>query len=139
MKARFSIAAAIAIAATFDCSAAPIRRCFTANLGVSYQEDPCTPGNDAGELELSNFPQVNAAARERLMQREAALDRRLEAERERLSREEMTRISARAQVAAAQAAAVPAFEPAYYAAGWPIVRARAPFGGPRNRPRVLLR
>jgi AraC-like DNA-binding protein len=139
LKSGFSIAAAIAVAATFDCSATTVHRCFTANLGVSYQEAPCEPGNDAGELDLSNFPEVNAAARDRLLQREAALDRRLEAERERLSREAMTRIAARAQFAAAEASAAPAAEPAYYAAGWPMVRARAPFGGQRIRPRVLQR
>ena len=139
MKSGFLIAAAIAVAATCDCNATPVHRCFTSNLGVSYQEAPCEPGNDAGELDLANFPDVNAAARDRLLQREAALDQRLEAQRERLSREEMTRIAAQAQVAAAQASAPPAVEPAYYAAGWPIIRAGAPFGGPRIHPRVLLR
>jgi hypothetical protein len=137
MKARYLVAA-IAVA-TFDCTAAPIYRCFTPNLGVSYQETPCAPEHDAGELALSNFPAVNAAERERILQREAALDRRLEAERERLSREEMTRISARAQVAAAQAAQPPAVEPAYYGGGWPVIAARLPFAGRRHPPRVLLR
>jgi hypothetical protein len=131
MKAGFLVAAALAAAATFDCNAGPVYRCFTSNLGVSYQEAACTPGNDAGELDLSNFPAVNAAERERVLQREAALDRRLEAQRERLSREEMTRISARAQVAAARAAAAAPAEPVYFTGGWPTLRARAPL-----RPRV---
>jgi hypothetical protein len=121
MKARFFIAAAIAVAATFDCNAAPIYRCFTSNLGVSYQETPCTVDNYAGEFNFSDFPEVNAAARERLLQREAALDNRLEAQRERLSREEMTRISARAQVAAA------------------MFMTRMPFNARRPYPRTLLR
>jgi hypothetical protein len=139
MKARYFVAAAIAIA-TFDCNAAPIYRCFTSNLGVSYQETPCTPDNDAGALDLSNFPAVNAAERERIFQREAALDRRLEAERERLSREEMTRISARAQVAAAEAAYAPAVEPVYYTGGRPILAGRMAFAGRRHHPpRVLQR
>jgi hypothetical protein len=86
----------------------------------------------------SSFPEVDTAARERLLERETALDRRLEAQRERLSREEMTRISTRAQVAVAQAAA-PAVEPAYIVAGWPIVMARPPFGARRIHPRGLLR
>jgi hypothetical protein len=137
VKVGFFIAAAIAVLATLDCNATPVHRCFTANLGVSYQEAACEPGNDAGELDLANFPAVNAAERERVLQREAALDRRLDAERERLSREEMTRISARAQVAAARAAAAAPAEPAYYTGGWPILRTRPPV---RSRvPYALLR
>jgi hypothetical protein len=137
MKAGFFIAATIAAAALLDCNAAPIHRCFTSNLGVSYQEEPCAAGNDAGEFDFANFPDINAAERDRLLQREAALDRRLEAQRDRLSQEEMTRISARAQVAAAQAVAVAPVEPPYYG-GWQIARNRAPHGRMRV-PYALVR
>jgi hypothetical protein len=135
MKAGFFIAAAIAAAATLDCHAAPIHRCFTSNLGVSYQEAACTPGNDAGEFDFSNFPEINTVARDRLLQREAALDHRLEAQRDRLSQEEMTRISARAQVAAAKAAAL--VDPGYYGGGR-ILRTRGAYGRPRV-PYALVR
>lgn len=138
MKVGLFAVAAFAFASAHDCAAAEIFRCSTPNGSLSYQELACAPNNDVGKVDVpSIFPDIDVAARERLLQREAALDQRLEAERERLSREEMTRIWARAQVAAAQAAAAPAIEPGY-ATGWPILMTRMPFAR-RIHPRALPR
>jgi hypothetical protein len=139
MGIRLLAVAALVVAPSLAWAAPEIFRCSTPSGSISYQELPCAPNNDAGKVDVpSIFPEIDLAARERLLQREAALDHRLEAERERLSREEMTRISARAQVAAAQAAAAPAVEPVY-AAGWPILMTRMPFNARRIHPRTLLR
>jgi hypothetical protein len=116
MKARIFFAA-VALAPFMQCAAADIYRCATPGGGISYQELPCHGVGAKTDLP-TNFPEVNIAARETLLQREAALERRLEAQRERLSREEMTRITARAQVAAAEATVRPVAEPVYLA-GWP--------------------
>jgi hypothetical protein len=141
MKARHLAIAALAFGRAFECAGAEIFRCSTPNGSISYQEIPCAPNSDAGKVDVpSIFPDIDIAARERLLQREAALDHRLEAQRERLSREEMARISARAQVAAARALSAPASEPVYvYAAGWPIPMTRTPFSARRIHPHLLLR
>jgi hypothetical protein len=131
------VIAAVAIAPALDGAATEIYRCTTPGGGVSYQEQPCS--RDGVKLDLpTTFPEVDAAARELLLQREAALDRRLEAQRERLSREEMTRITARAQVAAAQAAAAPVVEPVYVF-GWPVRMMRMPLRPHRIPERSPLR
>ena len=103
-------------AAPVCASGSEVYRC-AAGGSVSYQEFPCTA--DAREVKIAlpqSFPEVNAASRGELLAREAALDKRLEAERDRLSREEIARKQAAAQVAAAQALAAPPAEPVYYAA-----------------------
>ena len=131
-------AAALGLLAATPAVAAEIFRCSTPGGSISYQQFPCAPGSEAGRIDIPTaYPDIDAAARDRLLQREAALDRRLEAERERLSREEMTRITARAQVAAAQAVA-PAPEPVY-SVGWPVVLARRPFPTHRMHRPTLLR
>ncbi len=139
MNVRTCVLAAWACAAALDATAAEIFRCSHANGRVEYQELPCAPESHAASLRVpSVYPEVNAASREELLRREAALDQRLEASRERLSREEMARIAARAQLAAAQAASAPAIEPVYVVA-WP---ARPPHGmgnARRVRPGLMLR
>jgi hypothetical protein len=124
--------------ATATCAAsAQIFRCSTPSGAMAYQQFPCDPNNDAGTVQIQSFPEIDREARDRLMQREAALDQRLEAQRERLSREEMTRVTARAQVAAAQAAAAPADVPYY--GPWPTVLTRTPFGIRHAPNRMMLR
>jgi hypothetical protein len=98
--------AGLAASACLDAGAAEIFRCSTPSGSIAYQQFPCAPNNDAGKVDVpSAYPDVDVAARDRLFQREAGVDQRLEAQRDRLSREEMTRMVARAQVAAAEAAA----------------------------------
>ena len=131
------VAATFALVPFVQCAAADIYRCASPRGAVSYQELPCH--GEGGKTDLpTNFPEVNLAARETLLQREAALERRLEAERERLSREEMTRITARAQVAAAEATARPVPEPVYIAT-WPLRGPRLPFRTHRISGGTLIR
>jgi uncharacterized protein DUF4124 len=132
---RIFLMAGLLLGLALDAGASPIYRCSDAQ-GVGYQQLPCAPGAVGDALAIAeSYPQPDTAARERLLQREAALDRRLEAQRERLSREEATRIAARAQVDAARAAAAAAQarEPAVEGGlPWVLVRGRPSHRGPRS-------
>ncbi len=71
---------------------AAIFRCTAADGAVSYQEFECPQADRARTLDVpAQYPQVDNTARDRLFAREAELDRRLEAQRERDSREAVTR------------------------------------------------
>ena len=73
---------------------AEVFRCTSAAGAVTYQEIPCAAGESLGIVDVpESYPAANVAERDRLFQREAALDQRLEAERERRSRETIARIS----------------------------------------------
>jgi len=92
-------------------AAADVYRCSHAK-GVTYQEIPC-PDSSVGERANipTIFPEPNVAERERLLEREAALYKRLEARRDREVQEAVLRDAAaerqleRERLAAAQAAA----------------------------------
>jgi hypothetical protein len=110
---------------------AEIYRCTAKGGAVTYQQIPC-PGSENGTvLDVpASYPAADAQERERLFQREAALDRRLEAERERLSRESIAR--------ALQPPLPPTVEPAEPQVIWPIAplfRAHRTFPHPRMGPR----
>ena len=71
---------------------AAIFRCTAADGSVSYQGLECPAAESARTVNVpEQYPQVDSAARERLFAREAELDRRLEAQRERDSREAVAR------------------------------------------------
>jgi hypothetical protein len=73
--ARVTIAALALAAST---ASAQIYRCTSAGGGVTYQERPCEGGEAAQPVNIpAAFPAVNSVERERLLQREAALDARL--------------------------------------------------------------
>lgn len=86
-----------------------IYRCIAYGGTVTYQQFPCPPASGEGTIALpSSYPEINRVERERLLQREAALDARLlkrleleAAERiareERASRERIARIHAEAE------------------------------------------
>jgi len=57
--------------------AGQVFRCTQAGGAVAYQELPCSPGTVETSWQTPAFPEVNTAERDRLMQREAALDARL--------------------------------------------------------------
>jgi hypothetical protein len=74
---------------------AQIYRCTSPAGAVTYQQSPCALREDAKRLDIpESFPAVDADRRARLLAREAQLDRRLEAQRERESREAMARAAA---------------------------------------------
>lgn len=100
--------------------ASEIYRCSSAG-GVTYQQVPCDEGKAGGVTPIpADFPPVNTEARERLFAREAALDKRLEAQRERWMKEAALREAReeraaleRERLAAASAAAAAAVAPQF--------------------------
>jgi hypothetical protein len=73
-------------------AAAEIYRCTAKGGAVTYQQFPCSASEGVTVLDLpASFPPVDGEARQRLFEREAALDRRLEAQRERDTREAVAR------------------------------------------------
>jgi hypothetical protein len=65
------------LALGFDASAAEIYRCTTPSGAVAFQETPCEAGASESPVRVREFPPVNTAERDRLLQREAALDARM--------------------------------------------------------------
>jgi hypothetical protein len=107
--------AALLASVVLSCGAASaqIVRCTAPNGGVTYQQTPCE-GRDGRVINVpTKYPAPNLAERDRLLAREAALERRLEAQRDRESREWMTRL---AVLASSNPPPAPA-EPQYFYAG----------------------
>lgn len=98
------IALACGLAAFAGAAHADVFRCTSPAGAVTYQEVPCAADQAVKIVDVpERYPAANVAERDRLFQREAALDRRLEAERERESREAIARMSRPAPVAAQEA------------------------------------
>jgi len=84
----------LAIALLAGAAHAEVFRCTSSSGSVSYQEMPCGADETLRVVNVpSAYPAPNVAERDRLFQREAALDQRLEMERERLSREAIVRMT----------------------------------------------
>jgi hypothetical protein len=81
--AAFAAACCLALPAS-----AAIFRCTAAGGAVSYQEIACPATDSERVVDVpAQYPSADPTERARLFEREAALDRRLEAQRERDSRE----------------------------------------------------
>jgi len=113
-------------------ASAEIFRCQTSGSAVSYQQMPCDDKALGGPANIaSEYPPVNARERERIFEQEAAMYKRLEAERDRL-----------AQLAVVRAAAQPAPQPpadesvgtVYYPVYGPLSMRRYLVRGSRGNP-----
>ena len=106
--------------------AGDIIRCVAASGAVTYQQVACPEAaREQATGIVNDYPPVNLAERERIFAREAEMYRRLEAERERLSREATlreARATTEARAREAEAAAAAVAEPYYVA--WPARPAR---------------
>ena len=131
MKARFllvllSCAAAIAHA--------QIYRCTGAKGAVSYQEIPCAAAEQGRTMDIpATFPEVNTAERNRLLQREAALEAR-QVERMRIESAErvaLAELATREREAKAQREAA---ELAAQQSGYPVFVTGPYLRGPRVHP-----
>ena len=123
---------------------AQIYRCTSATGAVAYQELPCGAAEQGGTVNIpAAFPEANVSERNRLLQREAALDARL-LERARIESAEriaQSELATREKEAKAmrEAAELAAQQPVYpaYVAG-PVYRGprvrhhQAPFLPPRR-------
>jgi hypothetical protein len=127
-----SLAAALLAAALVPAIAqAGIFRCTQPGAAPTYQELPCPPASSGEATDIPTvYPEADRANRDRLLEREADLDRRLEARRERESRESIAATQARALEAQARAAAEPA--PPAYVIGRPIRPSQRGYGAPRR-------
>jgi len=119
---------AILLLAVFAMPAqAEIFRCTAAGGAISYQEFPCAEADKSRTMDIpAAYPEVNSAERNRLMQREAALEARmLERERiesaERIARNELATREREAQAARDAAAAAQGYSPVY-GGYWPVYR-----------------
>jgi hypothetical protein len=128
-RAAFLLALAFVLAA--PAAHAEVFRCTSGSGSVTYQEIPCGGGERLQIVDLpASYPAPNTAERDRLFQREAALDQRLEARRERDAREAVARMSQPIVQAAPQ-------EPQYAWFFPPALRLRHhPRAGPRIAPFV---
>jgi len=88
--------AMLALASAFAApgASAAVFKCKAGDGSLTYQELPCGSSEQTLRSDIAaDYPAPNVAERERLLQREAALYQRLEAQRERLSAEAIARIS----------------------------------------------
>jgi hypothetical protein len=100
--------------------AAEIYRCVAKGGGVTYQELSCGAEHAESRPAIpSEYPPVNEAERSRLFAREAALDNRLEARRDRETREQLARSEREAETERVRLAAEAAAAQSQYALGYP--------------------
>ena len=72
------LAAAVLLLAANANASGKIFRCVAPGATVTYQEIPCPASADAATVPIgADFPAVNLLERDRLLQREAALDARI--------------------------------------------------------------
>jgi hypothetical protein len=137
--------AAASLAAQGVVAAQDIVRCKDARGAVTYQPAPCPDRTEESRPRIaSDFPAPNVAESQRIFEREAALDKRLEARRDREMVEQQMR-EARAEreaererlavLAAAQQQPYYVGYPAWY--GYPVRRAPQPM--PRYSGQAIFR
>ena len=125
--ARMKVPFALLVAAVALPAQAEIFRCTAAGGAVTYQEIPCGGADKIRTMDIpAVFPEVNSAERERLLQREAALEvRMLERERiesnERIARNELAVREREARAARDAAAAAQGYS-GVYGGLWPVYR-----------------
>ena len=113
---------------------AEIVRCAGADGRVTYQQIPCESGSEARVGIPSEYPAPNVAERDRLLAREAALDRRLETERDRWQQDAALRAAREErELERARIAAIEAQNSQQYAIAYPYWRPRV---APRSHSRV---
>jgi hypothetical protein len=118
-----------------------IVRCAAPDGRVTYQEVPCSEASRESRVGIrSEYPPPNQAERDRLLAREAALDRRLEAERDRWQQDAALRAAREErELERARIAALEAQVQQQYVLAYPYWR---PHASPRrthgsgHRPRV---
>ena len=146
---RALVVAATSLILAGEATGQDIARCTDARGAVTYQPAPCPASTEESRPQIPvSFPEPNRAESQRIFEREAALDRRLEARRDRELQEQQMR-EARAEreaererlalLAAAQQ------QPYYYSAypaypAWPVYNVRrAPLALPRHSGQPISR
>jgi hypothetical protein len=92
MSLRLALALAVATLAAQSAAAQDIARCKDARGAVTYQPAPCPDRTEESRPRIpASYPEPNKAESQRIFEREAALDRRLEARRDREMQEQQMR------------------------------------------------
>ena len=118
-----------------------IVRCKLPGGGVTYQHGPCLGSAEESKPRIAvDFPEPNKAESQRIFEREAALDKRLEARRDReLQEQQMREARAEREAERERAAALAAQQQPQYAIAYPLWRGYG-YGGParpvQHLPRV---
>jgi len=109
-------------------------RCTAPGGATTFQETPCGPEANERAVNMKEFPAVNTAERDRLLQREAALDARMVKRAEIDAQERIAKEArwAREAELEAERQRAKAESPHYYPA-YPV------YGGPPLRPRPNYR
>jgi hypothetical protein len=135
MAARLLPVLALALA----CGAAhanEIVRCKVPGGGVTYQYGPCLGVAEESRPRIAtHFPEPNKAESQRIFEREAALDRRLEARRDReLQEQQMREARAEREAERERLAMLAAQQQPQYAIAYPLWRGY--YGAPRPTPHL---
>lgn len=122
------------IALTAVCSAAQaneIVRCKVAGGGITYQHGPCLGSAEESRPRIAvDFPEPNKAESQRIFDREAALDKRLEARRDReLLEQQMREARAERDEERRRAEMIAAQQQPQYAIAYPLWRSGFAYGG----------
>ena len=121
-------------------AAAEIVRCAAPDGRVTYQQIPCESGTEARVGIPSEYPAPNSTERDRLLAREAALDRRLEAERERWQQDAALRAAREErELERARIAAIETQNAQQYSIAYPYWRPRAAHRGQSRIPATMTR
>ena len=113
MKAALAIIGVLVSAVPLCCDAARLFRCTSAGGAVTFQEQPCGAASDERVQDLPEYPPANLAERDRLLQREAALDARLLKRAEIDSNERIARDARRSRELELEAERARSAEPMY--------------------------
>jgi hypothetical protein len=124
MSLRMALALATACLAAQGAVAQDIVRCKDARGAVTYQPAPCPDRTEESRPRIaSDFPEPNKAESQRIFEREAALDKRLEARRDReLVEQQMREARAEREAERERAALLAAQAQPQYAIAYPLWR-----------------
>ena len=112
------------LAAGTAAAASEIVRCKVPGGAVAYQHGPCPDRAEESNPRIATaYPEPNKAESQRIFEREAALDKRLEARRDReLQEQQMREARAEREAERERAAALAAQQQQQYAIAYPLWR-----------------
>ena len=135
MSLRLALAVAACLAAQ-GVGAQDIVRCKDARGAVTYQPAPCPDRTEESRPRIAtDFPEPNKAESRRVFEREAALDKRLEARRDRELQEQQMREARAEREAERQRLEQIAAQQQQYAVGYPLWRGYGPARPVQHVPR----
>ena len=127
----------LALAAGTGAWANEIVRCRVPGGGVTYQHGPCPESAQESITRIATaYPEPNRAETQRIFEREAALDKRLEARRDReMQEQQMREARAEREEERRRAELIAAQQQQQYAIAYPLWRGYG-YGAPRPTPHL---